>query len=81
MAIRVLFFASLADITGFHETHADPSLHNSVGSIFRRFAGEYPRLKEYAPFVLCAVNSEFAGLETPVREGDEVAFLPPVSGG
>jgi molybdopterin converting factor subunit 1 len=81
MAIRVLFFASLADITGSHDTSVEASSHDNVGSIFRRYAMEYPRLEAYRSSLLCAVNSEFAGMETSVREGDEVAFLPPVSGG
>jgi len=81
MGIRVLFFASLAEITGMRETVVDASVHKTIGSIFAYFIEGFPRLGAYRSSVLFAVNSEFAKPETRVREGDEVAFLPPVSGG
>ena len=46
-----------------------------------QLAGEYPALADYANAISCAVNDEYARLTTVVEEGDEVAFLPPVSGG
>ncbi len=81
MSVRVLFFASLADITGMRETELDGSAFPDVGSIFSRFARDYPRLEAYRPSILFALNSEFARPDSPVRDGDEVAFFPPVSGG
>jgi len=74
MSIRVLFFASLADVTGIREA-------DDVGSIWRAFVSQFPSLAGYETAMLSAVNAEFAGPETPVHDGDEVAFLPPVSGG
>ena len=41
----------------------------------------HPVLEPFSRAVSCAVNADFAQRSTPVREGDEIAFLPPVSGG
>jgi molybdopterin converting factor small subunit len=42
---------------------------------------EWPALTPYAGSLSCAVNAQYARMTTPVQDGDEVAFLPPVSGG
>ena len=81
MGIRVLFFASLADITGTRETTVDAAAVTDVMSVFDRFAKEFPLLENYRSSVLFALNSEFARAGSPVRDGDELAFFPPVSGG
>jgi molybdopterin converting factor subunit 1 len=81
MSIRVLFFASLADITGMRETTVDASTITDVMSVFDRFAKEFPLLENYRSSVLFALNSEFARAGSTVHDGDELAFFPPVSGG
>jgi molybdopterin converting factor subunit 1 len=81
MSIRVLFFASLADITGKREIEIDATEHPDVGSVFSHFVKDYPRLEAHRSSTLCALNAEFARPSSPVHDGDEVAFFPPVSGG
>lgn len=81
MSLRILFFASLSEITGMRETRADAEQFTTVRSVFENFATRFPALKNYSATVLCAVNSEFARPESPVHDGDEIAFFPPVSGG
>ncbi len=81
MSIRVLFFASLSDIAGMRETSVDPSGFTDVLSVFDKFAKDFPSLEKYRSSVLFALNSEFASSDSPVQDGDEVAFFPPVSGG
>lgn len=81
MSIRVLFFASLADIAGTRETIVEAVEVTDVISIFNKFAKDFPALETYRSSVLLALNSEFARPSSPVRDGDEVAFFPPVSGG
>ena len=81
MSIRVLFFASLSDITGMRETSVDPAGFTDILSVFNKFAKDFPSLEKYRSSVLFALNSEFASPDSPVQDGDEVAFFPPVSGG
>ena len=81
MSIRVLFFASLADISGTRETQVDPATATDVISVFDEIARRHPALEKYRSSVLFALNSEFARADSPVRDGDELAFFPPVSGG
>jgi molybdopterin synthase catalytic subunit/molybdopterin converting factor small subunit len=54
---------------------------SDLGTIFESYASRHPRLREMAGSIVMARNQEFAALSTLVAEGDEVAFLPPVSGG
>ena len=81
MSVRVLFFASLAEITGMREAEVQASVCPDVASIYSHFAREFPGLEAYRGSVLCAINSEFAHPDSPVHDADEVAFFPPVSGG
>ncbi len=81
MSVRVFFFAALADITGMREIRMDLSGATDVISVFNRLAADFPLLEAHRSSVLFALNSEYARPESPVREGDEIAFFPPVSGG
>jgi len=81
MSIRVLFFASMADISGAREIRVDAAGLTDVDSVFNKFVGDFPLLEKYRKSVLLAVNSEFARPGSPVHDGDEIAFFPPVSGG
>src|SRR4051812_48467822 len=81
MRVRVLFFGMLKDLVGRSAEDAEFPEGADLRSIFERYATSQPRLRELAPSIVVARNQEFAELGTAVREGDEVAFLPPVSGG
>ena len=50
-------------------------------SVFEHYASRFPRLRSMAESIVLALNQEFSTPAAPLSEGDEVAFLPPVSGG
>jgi molybdopterin synthase catalytic subunit len=81
MCVKVLFFGMLKDIVGSAEEQLTVSEGAQLESIFDHYAGRFPRLREMASSIVLARNHEFSPASTPVSEGDEVAFLPPVSGG
>ncbi len=79
--IRVLFFGVLRDITGRREDHLELAEGGRLEQVFEHYAGLFPKLKGMAASVVLALNHEFAAPSATLAEGDEVAFLPPVSGG
>jgi sulfur-carrier protein len=81
MSIRVLFFASLADIVGYREVRLNAWDFTDVDSVYNRFSRDFPKLETYRASALFALNSEFTRPDAPVHDGDEIAFFPPVSGG
>ena len=81
MHVRVLFFGVLKDLVGQTSDDADFPEATSLGNIFESYAQRFPRLGEMAGSILMARNREFAERTTVAGPEDEVAFLPPVSGG
>jgi molybdopterin synthase catalytic subunit len=81
MQVRVLFFGKLKDIVGRTEEQAELSDGASVEELFARYGRNFPELARFRPSVVASVNQEFAEWRAPLSAGDEVAFLPPVSGG
>jgi molybdopterin converting factor subunit 1 len=81
MHIRVLFFGQLKDICGCALDNIDLPDNASAGTVFSHYAAKFPRLSALAGSIVLARNQEFTTLSTQLSEGDEVAFLPPVSGG
>lgn len=81
MRVRVLFFGRLKDIVGKSEEHAELSEGARVEDLFERYGRSFPELAKFRASVVASVNQEFAEWRSPLTAGDEVAFLPPVSGG
>jgi molybdopterin converting factor subunit 1 len=81
MQVRVLFFGRLKDIVGKSEERAELSDGARVEDLFARYGRSFPELAKFRPSVVASVNQEFADWRAPLAAGDEVAFLPPVSGG
>ena len=79
--IRVLFFGVLKDIVGQREESIEIPEGGLVGSVFEHYAARFPRLREVSSSIVLALNQQFSPLSARLSEGDEVAFLPPVSGG
>jgi molybdopterin converting factor subunit 1 len=81
MRVRVLFFGRLKDIVGKAEEQAELSEGARVEDLFERYGRNFPELSKFRDSVAASVNQEFAEWRAPLASGDEVAFLPPVSGG
>ena len=77
MSIKVRYFASLRERMGRVEESLAPEGMRTVAEVWKAVSEGQP-LPEG---VLCAVNMEYADAAAPVRDGDEVAFFPPVTGG
>ena len=79
--VKVLFFGMLKDIVGRSEEQIELADGVRLDAVFTRYAREFPRLTEYESSIVLACNQQFCDRTEQVREGDEIAFLPPVSGG
>jgi molybdopterin converting factor subunit 1 len=81
MRVRVLFFGRLKEIVGRAEETADVEDGADLGSLFRSYARRFPQLAEMERSTVLARNQKIASHSEFLADGDEVAFLPPVSGG
>ena len=81
MRVHVLFFGRLREIVGSAEENAELNEDANVEDLFARYGELYPELSAFRKSVVASVNQVFADWHAPLGEGDEVAFLPPVSGG
>jgi molybdopterin converting factor subunit 1 len=79
--VKVLFFGRLKEIVGHAEDSADLAEGASIEALFAHYCFRHPELANYRGSVVASRNQEFAAWTTPLYSGDEVAFLPPVSGG
>ena len=81
MRITVRLFARLRDLAGSGELVRDVGTPATVESVWRSLVAEIPELRDYERTMSVAVNADYSKMSSTVSEGDEVAFLPPVSGG
>jgi molybdopterin converting factor subunit 1 len=81
MRVTVRLFARLRDITGVGELTREAPAGASVGTVWSSLVSEFPELSAYERSISCAVNADYSRFTAAVADGDEVAFLPPVSGG
>jgi len=81
MRVTVRLFARLRDLAGSGELVRDVTAPATVQTIWRELVSEMPELGVYERTMSVAVNADYSRMSAAVSEGDEVAFLPPVSGG
>ena len=81
MRVTVRLFARLRDIAGASELARDVPAGATIGSVWQTLVGDFPDLAAYERSISTAVNADYARMDQPVADGDEIAFLPPVSGG
>ena len=81
MRVRVKLFATYREVVGAKDLVRSVREGAVLSDLLDGLLQEYPRLAGHRETMLLAVNREFAGPTQRLRDGDEVAVMPPVSGG
>jgi molybdopterin converting factor subunit 1 len=81
MTVRSLFFAFYRDLAGAEELLVELPPLATVADLVRELRASGTGLAALPPDPAVAVNMEYSSLSTTLRDGDEVAFIPPVAGG
>ena len=82
MRVTVKLFARLRDVAGTSEIVREVPAGTTVRSVWSELATEFPEIALYRAIDLdAAINADYAKMDEVLADGDEVAFLPPVSGG
>ena len=81
MHVTVRLFARLRDIAGAGELRREVPGGATVSTVWSSLMAEFPEMSPYEKSISCAVNADYSRFSAVVAEGDEIAFLPPVSGG
>ena len=81
MHVTVRLFARLRELAGRGEWDDEVDADASAATVWRAAVRRHPALEPFGGAISCAVNANFARMTTAIKDGDEVAFLPPVSGG
>ena len=81
MRVNVKLFARLRELVGTGDLGLEAPDGATVRDVWQALVQAHPAAAVYERSMSCAVNLDYARMTTPVSEGDDVAFLPPVSGG
>ena len=81
MKVKVLLFGQLKEVAAFRESEMELAEGSAISDLFAKCALRSPGLLKFQASTVPSRNQEFADWSTPLFSGDEVAFLPPVSGG
>jgi len=81
MRVRVRYLGPLREIAGREAETVEVADDTFLGELYATLQQRIPKLQQFRHAVALAVNCEYSGSETRLREGDEVALIPPVSGG
>ena len=79
--VKVLFFGRVRELTGLKEEDEEISAGATLADLLDRYIHRYPQLAGFRASLVASRNQEFAAWDTRMAGGDEIAFLPPVSGG
>lgn len=81
MRVRVRFFAALREAVGREDLDLELPEGSTPEDVWTRLVSEHPVLTPQRKSLAAAVNRRYTPFAAPLREGDEVVFIPPVSGG
>lgn len=79
--VNVRLFAGLREVLGRGEVTLEVSEGATVGDLQGQLVGEYPAVGAFLPTLVWAVNEDYVAADHQLREGDEIALIPPISGG
>jgi molybdopterin converting factor subunit 1 len=79
--VTIRLFARLRELAGASELTRQVPDEAVAMDAWQALVAEFPALADYTRSISCAVNEDYARLTATLKDGDEVAFLPPVSGG
>ena len=81
MSVTVRLFAILREAVGQDTIELAVEKPLSATEVLQKLADTYPELGRYQPMINFAVNGEYVSRDAQVKDGDEIAFIPPISGG
>lgn len=81
MRVKVKLYAAFRDIVGLKEEDLELQNGSTVQNLLDDYVRRFPKLSRYREHIILSVNKEYGAPSRTLREGDEVSFLPPVSGG
>jgi len=81
MRVKVKLFAAFREIVGAKEEDLDLPDGMTVSGLLDEYARRFPAVDRYREHIILSVNREYGAPSRVLKEGDEVSFLPPVSGG
>jgi MoaE-MoaD fusion protein len=81
MRVQVLFFGQLKDLTGRSSETLPLADRATLSDVLQHYGEQFPAIRKLSPSLALSINREYASQDAPLRDGDEVALLPPVSGG
>lgn len=81
MRIKVKLYAAFRDVVGSKEEDLELKEGTTVQTLLEEYIRRFPKLSRYKEHIILSVNKEYGAPARVLRDGDEVSFLPPVSGG
>ncbi|HUV61001.1 MAG TPA: molybdopterin converting factor subunit 1 [Thermoplasmata archaeon] len=79
--IKVKLFASFRDIVGKKEEDVEIEEGATVQMLLEQYIDRFPDMARFREHIILSVNREYGPSKLTLKDGDEVSFLPPVSGG
>ena len=81
ITITIKLFAAYQEAYNVGELKRDFSLNTSVLEVLNQLISERPELEKWRSLTRFGLNWQFVEAETLIQDGDEIVFIPPVSGG
>ena len=81
LRVHVLFFGRIRELTGLTEEAVEVPEGATLEDLFQQYASRFPQLTSFRASLVASRNQEFSPWDTRLSPNDDIAFLPPVSGG